>query len=43
MPLMKKINFEDRELELKDQLLEIMGLAMFFMVLLGSFLKVVFF
>ena len=40
---MEKNNFEDRKLELNEQLLELMGLAMFFLVLLGSFLKVVFF
>jgi hypothetical protein len=40
---MEKQDFHDRELELKDQLLELMGLGFFFLVLLGSFLKVMFF
>ena len=33
---------EDRELELSEQLMEYMGLALFALVLLGCFLKVMF-
>lgn len=37
-----KDKFEDRELEMQDQIMELMGLALFALVLLGSFLKVMF-
>lgn len=37
-----KDKFEDRELEMQDQIMELMGLALFALVLLGFFLKVMF-
>ena len=38
-----KDKFEDRELEMQDQIMELMGLALFALVLFGSFMKVMFF
>jgi len=38
-----KDKFEERELEVQEQIMELMGLALFALVLIGSFMKVMFF